>query len=75
VLARVVYQNTKLSNIINSKGWTTMAEGTTLLYYKYNNKGAGSNTSKREYKSSISSAISQKTVLSSDWNSWVDTKY
>jgi pectinesterase len=52
-----------------------MAEGTTLLYYKYNNKGAGSNTSKREYKSSISSAISQKTVLSSDWNSWVDTKY
>lgn len=29
VLARVMYQNSDLSNIINPKGWTTMAEGAT----------------------------------------------
>jgi pectinesterase len=75
VLARAIYQNTELSNIINPKGWTTMAEGATPLYYEYNNKGAGSSTSRREYESAISGAVSQNTVLGSDWNSWVDTKY
>jgi pectinesterase len=75
VLARVIYQNSELSNIINPKGWTTMAAGATPLYYEYNNKGAGSNTSKRQYESSISSAVTKDTVLGSGWNSWVDTAY
>ncbi|KAF4224841.1 hypothetical protein CNMCM6457_008902 [Aspergillus fumigatiaffinis] len=75
VLARVIYQNSQLSNIINPKGWTTMAEGATPLYYEYNNKGAGADTSKREYESSISGAVSMNTVLGSGWNSWIDTTY
>ena len=29
VLARVKYQNSYLSNIVNAAGWTTMAEGAT----------------------------------------------
>lgn len=29
VLARVMYQNSELSNVINSAGWTTMADGAT----------------------------------------------
>ncbi|GFF50359.1 probable pectinesterase A [Aspergillus udagawae] len=75
VLARVIYQNSALSNIINPKGWTTMAAGATPLYYEYKNTGAGSDTSKRVYESSISAAVSKDTVLGSGWNSWIDTTY
>ncbi|RHZ51688.1 hypothetical protein CDV55_102756 [Aspergillus turcosus] len=75
VLARVIYQNSELSNIINANGWTTMAAGATPLYYEYNDKGAGSDTSQRQYESSISAAVTKDTVLGSGWNSWIDTTY
>ncbi|KAF4248994.1 hypothetical protein KXW98_004138 [Aspergillus fumigatus] len=75
VLARVIFQNSQLSNIINPKGWSPMATGATPLYYEYNNKGAGADTSKREYESPISGAVSIATVLGGGWNSWVDTTY
>ncbi|KAF7167250.1 hypothetical protein CNMCM5623_000612 [Aspergillus felis] len=75
VLARVIYQNSELSNIINAKGWTTMAAGATPLYYEYNNTGAGSDTSKREYETSITAAVTKNTVLGSGWNTWIDTTY
>ncbi|RHZ62033.1 putative pectin methylesterase [Aspergillus thermomutatus] len=75
VLARVIYQNSELSDIINAKGWTTMASGATPLYYEYNNTGAGSDTSERQYETSISAAVTKSTVLGSDWKNWLDTTY
>ncbi|GIK07206.1 hypothetical protein Aspvir_002862 [Aspergillus viridinutans] len=75
VLARVIYQNSALSNIINAKGWTTMAAGATPLYYEYNNTGAGSDTSARVYETSISAAVTKDTVLGSGWKTWIDTTY
>lgn len=75
VLARVIYQNSVLSGIINDAGWTTMAEGATPLYYEYNNSGAGSDTSGRLYESSISAAVVKTTVLGDNWGDWIDGSY
>ncbi|KAF9887539.1 hypothetical protein FE257_010117 [Aspergillus nanangensis] len=75
VLARVIYQNSALSNIINPKGWTTMAEGATPLYYEINNSGDGAGTSSRLYESQISAAVDKTTVLGSGWTAWIDRTY
>ncbi|CEJ59569.1 Putative Pectinesterase [Penicillium brasilianum] len=75
VLARVIYQNSILGSLINAKGWTTMAANATPLYYEYNNSGDGSSTSAREYESSISTGVTKKTVLGSDYGDWIDSSY
>ncbi|CAI7651564.1 unnamed protein product [Penicillium manginii] len=75
VLARVIYQNSELGSLINSKGWTTMADGATPFYYEFNNSGDGSDTSARLYETSISAAVTKTTVLGSGWKDWIDTSY
>jgi pectinesterase len=75
VLARVIYQNSELGSLINSKGWTTMADGATPFYYEINNTGDGADTSARLYESSISAAVTKNTVLGSGWKDWIDTSY
>jgi pectinesterase len=75
VLARVIYQNSKLDSLINAKGWTTMTAGATPLYYEYNNSGDGADASEREYESSISAAVTKRTVLGSDYGDWIDASY
>ena len=75
VLARVIFQNSKLGSLVNAKGWTTMAEGATPSYYEFNNSGDGADTSKREYLSSISAAVTKTTVLGSDYGDWIDSSY
>ncbi|KAF9245080.1 CAZyme family CE8 [Penicillium roqueforti] len=74
-LARVIYQNSNLGSIVNAKGWTTLAEGATPLYYEYNNSGAGSDTSAREYETPISAAVTKDTVLGSDYADWIESGY
>ncbi|KAL5337513.1 pectinesterase A [Aspergillus crustosus] len=75
VFARVIYQNSDLSNIIHPAGWTTMAEGATPLYYEINNTGTGAGTANRLYDSPISAPVNKNTVLGSGWTSWVDRTY
>ncbi|KAJ5272529.1 hypothetical protein N7478_007654 [Penicillium angulare] len=75
VLARVIYQNSELGSLINSAGWTTMADGATPLYYEYDNTGDGSSTSARKYESSISAGVTKTTVLGSDYAAWIDGSY
>ncbi|KAJ5701294.1 pectinesterase family protein [Penicillium malachiteum] len=75
VLARVIYQNSDLGNLINAAGWTTMAKGATPLYYEIDNTGDGSDTSEREYESSISAPVTKTTVLGSGYSSWIDESY
>ncbi|KAL2809219.1 pectinesterase A [Aspergillus granulosus] len=75
VLARVIYQNSALSDIIHPAGWTTMAEGATPLYYEIGNTGEGADTSERLYESSIEAAVDKNTVLGSGWADWVDRSY
>ncbi|KAJ5919087.1 hypothetical protein N7466_010030 [Penicillium verhagenii] len=75
VLARVIYQNSALGDLINAAGWTTMAADATPLYYEFDNTGAGSSTTDRLYESSISAAVTHATVLGSDYNDWIDESY
>lgn len=75
VLALVIYQNSGLGSLINSAGWTTMAEGATPLYYEYDNTGDGSSTSARKYESSISAGVTKTTVLGSGYGDWIDESY
>ncbi|PQE06233.1 pectinesterase family protein [Rutstroemia sp. NJR-2017a BBW] len=49
VLARVIFQNSVLTEIINPAGWTTLAEGATPIFEEYANTGAGASTSARVY--------------------------
>ncbi|KAL9112950.1 MAG: hypothetical protein Q9227_002814 [Pyrenula ochraceoflavens] len=69
--ARVMYQNSQLSEMINAKGWTTMAENATPLYYEFQNTGDGSDTSQRQYETASNAAIDIGTVLGSDYSSWI----
>ncbi|KAI9042338.1 putative pectin methylesterase [Aspergillus affinis] len=72
VLARVIYQNSELSGIINEAGWTTMAEGATPLFYEYGNRGEGADTGKRVWESEIDGEVAREVVLGEDWEEWVD---
>ncbi|KAE8377602.1 putative pectinesterase A [Aspergillus bertholletiae] len=75
VLARVIYQNSVLSNIVNAKGWHAMADGATPLYYEFNNSGAGSDTSEREYLSTIDAAVTKEIVLGDDYKDWAKSSF
>ncbi|KAJ5946164.1 hypothetical protein N7454_003003 [Penicillium verhagenii] len=75
VLARVIYQNSALGDLINAAGWTTMAADATPYYYEFDNTGAGSSTTDRLYESSISAAVTHATVLGSDYSDWIDESY
>ncbi|KAJ5769030.1 pectin lyase-like protein [Penicillium odoratum] len=74
VLARVIYQNSVLGDLINAAGWTTMATGATPLYYEYDNTGDGSSTSDRLYETSISAGVTKTTVLGSGYGDWIDER-
>ncbi|TFK99563.1 pectin methyl esterase [Pterulicium gracile] len=76
VLARVVYQNSALSDVVHADGWTTMAAGATPSFHEFANSGAGASTSVRKNGcSSISAAINKNAVVGSDWGKWVDKTY
>ncbi|RJE26103.1 Pectinesterase [Aspergillus sclerotialis] len=75
VLARVIYQNSELTGIINPGGWTTMAENATPLFYEYNNTGDGAGTEDRKYESQIEGAVDRETVLGSGYLDWIDGDY
>lgn len=75
VLARVVFQNSELPDLINPKGYTTLASNATPIFSEYGNTGNGSDTSERLYYTAISAAISKSSVLGSDWKNWTNTTY
>ncbi|KAI9727875.1 MAG: hypothetical protein M1834_007921 [Cirrosporium novae-zelandiae] len=78
VLARVIYQYSTLSDIINPKGWATMADGATpedRTFEEYENSGDGSDTSEREYETSTTSAVTKTTLFGSGYKGWIDTSY
>lgn len=74
VFARVMYQNSVLSDIISAAGWTTMADGATPVYQEYKNTGDGADTSARLYLTKSTAAVSQSSVLTGSL-SWLDATY
>ncbi|KIN00065.1 carbohydrate esterase family 8 protein [Oidiodendron maius Zn] len=72
--ARVIYQHCSISNIINSKGWTTMAAGATPTFMEYGNEGAGATTTARQYETRSTAAVSLSQIFSSG-TYWIDSSY
>lgn len=77
--ARVTFQNTALSNVINSAGWsqwsTSQPNTDHVQFQEYNNTGAGASGKRASFSSKASSEISASTILGSGYTSWVDSAY
>lgn len=78
--ARVAVQDTTMSDIINSKGWsewsTTSPNTADVVFGEYGNSGAGASGT-RSYETKLSAAIEITAILGSSYASasYVDTSY
>ena len=77
--ARVVFQYTTMSNVINSAGWEKWSSSSPntadVLFGEYDNSGAGSQGTRASFATKLSSPIAITTILGSDYANWVDTSY
>ncbi|KAF1926403.1 carbohydrate esterase family 8 protein [Didymella exigua CBS 183.55] len=77
--ARVVFQKTTMSSVINAKGWSQWNTGDprtdSVTFDEYSNSGAGSTGTRASFSHNLSSPIAITTVLGSSYTSWVDTTY
>lgn len=77
--ARVIFQNTALSNVINAKGWTQWSSSDPrtdkVTFGEYGNTGAGASGTRASFSKKLSSAVSISTVLGSSYKNWVDATY
>ena len=77
--SRVVFQNTVLSNVINSQGWAEWSSTDPLTdkvtYGEYANTGDGASGTRASFAKKLSSAVSISAVLGSSYKDWVDTTY
>ncbi|KAJ5152884.1 Pectinesterase [Penicillium canariense] len=77
--AHVVFQNTNLSDVINSAGWSewSSSEPNTgdVLFGEYDNSGDGAEGTRASFATTLSTAVSITSILGSDYKDWVDTSY
>ncbi|PWY85876.1 pectinesterase pmeA [Aspergillus sclerotioniger CBS 115572] len=77
--ARVLFQKTSMTDVINSLGWTewSTSEPNTenVTFQEYGNTGAGAKGTRASFSEKIDEPVSISTILGSDWEDWVDTSY
>lgn len=77
--ARVVFQNTVLSDAINSAGWIewSSSEPNTedVLFGEFDNSGYGAEGTRASFATTLSAAIPITYILGSNYKDWVDTSY
>ncbi|KAF2475479.1 putative pectin methylesterase/Pectinesterase [Lindgomyces ingoldianus] len=79
--ARVVFQRTSLSAVINGAGWhiwnTGEANTDHVTFGEYSNTGAGASGTRASFSTKLSSPVSISTILGSGWSSasYVDNAY
>ncbi|KAH7379591.1 pectinesterase-like protein [Pyrenochaeta sp. MPI-SDFR-AT-0127] len=77
--ARVVFQSTSMTNVINSAGWKIWNTGDertdNVVFAEYGNSGDGSKGTRASFSKKLSSAVAITTVLGSDYANWVDSSY
>ncbi|KAF2123224.1 pectin lyase fold/virulence factor [Lophiotrema nucula] len=77
--ARVVFQYTSMTNVINSAGWTVWSTSDTrtdnAYFGEYSNTGDGASGTRASFAKKLSSPVAITTVLGSGYTSWVDTSY
>jgi pectinesterase len=76
--ARVLFQNTEMSAIVNPEGWGAWynTENTTMIYYaEFHNTGPGANTTGRvDWSYQLNGSVSIDYTMP-DWKTWVDLEY
>ncbi|KAF2847060.1 carbohydrate esterase family 8 protein [Plenodomus tracheiphilus IPT5] len=77
--ARVVFQNSDLSSVINPAGWSIWNKGdektSNVLFGEYSNKGDGTKGTRASFSKKLTSGISIDSILGSDYTDWVDASY
>jgi pectinesterase len=77
--ARVVFQNTAMSNVVNAAGWVVWNTDDTrtdqVTFAEYGNSGDGSKGTRASFGKKLTAAVSLSTVLGSDYKTWVDATY
>nr|ARB08121.1 pectin methylesterase [Evansstolkia leycettana] len=77
--ARVVVQDTYMTNVINPAGWiewsSSQPNTADVLFGEYGNTGAGSSGTRASFATKLSSPVTISTILGSDYQNWVDTSY
>ncbi|KAM0544664.1 hypothetical protein ACHAPJ_011725 [Fusarium lateritium] len=74
VNARVMYQYSTLTEVVNPEGYAPMAEEATPIFQEYGNTGKGADTSKRKYFTPADSALTKKDLWGSGYG-WYDSSY
>lgn len=77
--ARVVFQSTSLSNVINGAGWAIWASSEPntdhVEYGEYGNTGAGAGGSRAGFSKKLGAAVKIETILGEGYKDWVDASY
>lgn len=77
--ARVVFQSTSMTNVINGAGWTQWQSSDPrtdkVEFGEFGNSGVGSKGTRASFSKKLGAAVGIATVLGSDYKSWVDTTY
>jgi pectinesterase len=77
--ARVVFQSTSMTNVINGAGWVKWNTGDDrtdkVEFGEFGNSGDGSKGTRAGFSKKLGAAVGIATVLGSDYKSWVDTTY
>jgi len=79
--ARVVFQSTSMTNVINAAGWHIWNTGDTrtsnVVFQEYGNTGAGASGTRASFSKKISTPVAISTVLGSGYVSahYVDASY
>ncbi len=77
--ARVCFQNTAMSSVINSAGWSIWNPGdprtSGVSFQEYGNTGSGASGSRASFSTKISNPISIATILGGSYTNWVDISY
>lgn len=77
--ARVVFQYTTMSNVINGAGWSIWNAGDErtdkVEFGEYSNSGPGASGTRAKFAKKLSGPVSVSTILGGGYTSWVDTSY
>ncbi|KAJ5614798.1 Pectinesterase [Penicillium herquei] len=77
--ARVVFQNTYMSDVINPTGWSPWSSALPntahVLFGEYSNKGSGSQGSRASFATSLETPVEIADILDDGYMTWVDMGY
>ena len=77
--ARVVFQNTYMSDVINTAGWSQWSPGrpntADVLFGEYGNDGPGSQGTRAGFATALKSSVAIADLLDDGYGSWVDSEY